>query len=93
LKEINIVAKTANKTGSAKKVAEKKSSGPSNPVTRYLRETRGELRKVTWPTRDESWRLTLIVLGVSLVMSVFLWIFDTVFSNSIEFLLQQLIGF
>jgi len=86
------VAKTVKSTGTTKKVAEKKSPGASNPVSRYLRETRGELRKVTWPTREESWRLTLIVLGVSFTMSVFLWFFDTIFSNSIQFLLEQMIG-
>jgi len=86
------VAKIANKTGPAKKVARKESSGSSNPVARYLRETRGELRKVTWPTREESWRLTLIVLGVSFVMSVFLWVFDWLFSNSIQIVLERLIG-
>ena len=43
-----------------------------NPIGRYLRETRGELRKVTWPTRDEAWRLTAIVLGVTAAFAVFL---------------------
>ena len=43
-----------------------KSAKPSeNALVRYLRETRGELRKVTWPTRQESQRLTAIVLGVT----------------------------
>jgi preprotein translocase subunit SecE len=86
------VARTEKRAGGARKAADRKSSTSSNPVARYLRETRGELRKVTWPTREESWRLTLIVLGVSLTMSVFLWVFDTIFSNSITFLLERMIG-
>jgi preprotein translocase subunit SecE len=86
------VAKTAKRSGSIKKIADKKTAKPSNPVSRYLKETRGELRKVTWPTREESWRLTLIVLAVSIIMSVFLWVFDTLFSNSIQFMLEQIIG-
>ncbi len=81
-----------NKTGPVKKASEKKTGKQQNPISRYLRETRGELRKVTWPTRDESWRLTLIVLGVSIVMSIFLWFFDAIFSNSIQALLGQIIG-
>ncbi len=80
------------RTGSVKKSPqEKKQNKQQNLLTRYFRETRGELRKVTWPSREESWRLTLIVLGVTLAMSAFLWVFDTIFSNSIRFLLEQLI--
>lgn len=71
--------------------AKKKTSSQANPVSRYLRETRGELRKVTWPTREESWRLTAIVMGVSLAFSIFLWVFDTLFSNSVRLLIDQLI--
>lgn len=70
-----------------------KSSGPVDAITKYFRETRGELRKVTWPTRDEAWRLTLIVLAVSAVMAVFLGvILDATFSNAIQFLIRQVIG-
>lgn len=71
--------------------AKKKSVGKTNPVTRYLRETRGEMRKVTWPTREESWRLTAIVMAVTLAFSVFLWSFDTIFSNSLRYILENLI--
>lgn len=81
------------KAESTKRSAAKKSAATQpNPVSRYFRETRGELRKVTWPTRDESWRLTAIVLGVSLAFSIFLWFFDTIFSNSLQFLLQRILA-
>ena len=63
-----------------------------NAIGGYLRETRGELRKVTWPTRDEAWRLTAIVLGVTLAFAVFLWGMDALFSNFIQFLIQQILG-
>lgn len=63
-----------------------------NPIGRYLRETRGELRKVTWPTREEAWRLTAIVLGVTAAFAVFLWAMDALFSNSIRFLIERIIG-
>jgi len=86
------VTKIAKRSGSVKKVVDKKAAKPANPISRYLRETRGELRKVTWPTREESWRLTLIVLAVSLTMAVFLWLFDTLFANSIQFMLEKMIG-
>lgn len=67
-------------------------SNQANPIARYLRETRGELRKVTWPTREEAWRLTAIVLAVTLATAVFLWFFDTIFSNGLNFLISQIVG-
>jgi preprotein translocase subunit SecE len=74
-------------------VAKAKQSGQSNALLRYFRETRGELRKVTWPTRDEAWRLTLIVLGVSIAMAIFLGVvLDTTFSNAVRFLITLVTG-
>ena len=72
-------------------VTEKTANQP-NPVTKYWKETRGELRKVTWPTRDESQRLTAIVIGVTIAFAIFLWGFDLLFSNVIQLLIEQLIG-
>jgi preprotein translocase subunit SecE len=71
-----------------KKTEKKPAVKPVNPVVRYLRETRGELKKVTWLTREESWRLTAIVLAVSALMAVFLWFWDLIFSQSIQWLIQ-----
>ena len=79
------------KSKSEKKSA-KKSGDQSNALSRYLRETRGELRKVTWPTREESQRLTAIVLGVTAVMAVFLGLLDLIFSNGVESLVRLLVG-
>ncbi|MBN1813714.1 MAG: preprotein translocase subunit SecE [Anaerolineae bacterium] len=57
----------------------KKSKG-ENVVIRYLRDTRAELRKVRWPTRQEAWSLTKIVLAVTISMALFLGLLDTVFA-------------
>ena len=64
----------------------------ANPLSRYWKETRGELRKVTWPTREDSQRLTVIVIIVTLLFALFLWVFDLLFSNVIQLLIEQLIG-
>lgn len=70
-----------------------KSAKPSeNALARYLRETRGELRKVTWPTRQESQRLTAIVLGVTVAMALFLGILDFIFSRGVQALVRVLVG-
>jgi preprotein translocase subunit SecE len=74
-------------------VTKAKAAKPSsNALVRYLRETRGELRKVTWPTRQESQRLTAIVLGVTAAMALFLGILDFVFSRGVQALVRVLVG-
>jgi preprotein translocase subunit SecE len=55
-------------------LATKKDSKKQNAIQRFSRETVGELRKVSWPTRQEAWQLTMIVLVVLAFMSVFLGI-------------------
>ena len=52
-----------------------------NVITRFTRETVGELRKVNWPTRQEATQLTTIVLVVIVFMSSLLGILDFVFSK------------
>jgi preprotein translocase subunit SecE len=54
------------------------------PILRYLRDTRAELRKVTWPTREEAWKLTLIVLGTVVVMSLILGAADFIFGKIMQ---------
>jgi len=54
-----------------------------NAVTRYFRETSGELRKVTWPTRQEARRLTTVVVIVVIVTSAALGLFDFGFARLI----------
>ena len=46
----------------------------------YLRETRAELRRVIWPTREETLNLAGVVLLVTLAMTVYLGGLDSLFS-------------
>ncbi len=57
-----------------RKLTEKK----NNPIVHFYRETIGELRKVSWPTRDEATNLTVIVIIVLVGMAVFLGLIDLV---------------
>ncbi len=50
-------------------------------LQRWLRETRGELRKVTWPTREEALRLTYVVIGLSLAMGALLGATDLILNT------------
>jgi preprotein translocase subunit SecE len=51
-----------------------------NAITRYLRETWAELKKVRWPTRQEAQNLTLIVLAVTVGMAIILGLMDFFFA-------------
>jgi preprotein translocase subunit SecE len=61
---------------------------PDNVVVRYLKETRAELRKVSWPTRQQATNLTLIVLAVTVAMAIFLGTIDFIFAALIKFLVS-----
>lgn len=59
-----------------------------NAIVRWWRETIGELRKVTWPTPEEAWRLTKIVLVTMFAMSAVLGLLDFLFSWLIRLILS-----
>ncbi|MCK5221838.1 MAG: preprotein translocase subunit SecE [Candidatus Aminicenantes bacterium] len=50
----------------------------------YLKEIKGELKKVTWPTKDDLIKTTIAVLVSSLIFGVFLFIIDMIFSRVIN---------
>jgi len=52
-----------------------------NRIVKYFREARAEMRKVTWPTREEALHLTGIVLAVTVAMSLLLWVLDIFFTG------------
>ncbi len=60
-----------------------------NRIMQYVRETRAELRKVVWPTREEAINLTAIVVGTIFAMSVFFGIVDYLLNQLMRFLITQ----
>ena len=56
-------------------------------LQRFFKETIGELRKVSWPTRKEAWNLTIVVLIVLFVMTLFLGGLDLLYSQLFAFIL------
>ncbi len=49
-------------------------------ITIFLKEVKVELKKVNWPTRQETINYTLIVIGVSLAVAIFLGGLDFIFT-------------
>ncbi len=55
-----------------------------NKIIAYFKESKVELKKVIWPSKDEVYKHTLIVIGVSLGVALFLGIFDFAFLTVLE---------
>lgn len=67
--------------------AKKKTNKKQNAIQRYVRETSGELRKVSWPTRQEAMHLTIIVIITMIFMGIFLSAVSGVSSRLLNLLL------
>ncbi|MBP7927962.1 preprotein translocase subunit SecE [Patescibacteria group bacterium] len=50
-------------------------------LLRFIREAYLELKSVKWPSKRQTIRLTLYVLGVSLGVALFVWAVDLVFKE------------
>jgi len=61
-------------TGAAVAVALQTASG--RRIWEFATASRHEVRKVVWPTRQETVQTTLIVFAMVLVMGIVLWLFD-----------------
>ncbi len=44
--------------------------------SQFVQSSRIELRKVVWPSKDESWKLTLLVFVVVIILGLFFWMLD-----------------
>jgi preprotein translocase subunit SecE len=53
-------------------------------IKQFYGESKQELRHVNWPARGEAVRLTIIVIGISLGLALFLGAFDFLFSYGLE---------
>lgn len=50
----------------------------------FLEESRYELKRVNWPTREQTVRYTLFVIGLSICLSLFLGILDAGFLEGVK---------
>jgi len=56
-------------------------------VVNYVREVMSELRKVVWPTREETRRLTVMVIIIAGAVGVFLGAIDLGFTHLVNLFL------
>ena len=57
-------------------------------VTNFFGETKQELKKVTWPTWNEVWQATLVVIVVTFCASAFIASVDFIISNILRKLIS-----
>lgn len=70
----------------AKRPEESRFNTLAQRVREFWRETRSELRKVVWPTREEATNLTTIVLAVMVAMAIILGSLDAILGGLFQLL-------
>ena len=58
-------------------------------VLGFSREARAEVRKVVWPTRQETVQTTLMVIVAVIILGIMLWLIDMVLLRAVQYLTGQ----
>ncbi len=69
-------------------MSELKPASKKNPIINYFQESYEELKKVTWPTRNQAIRLTFIVIGFCIVFSILVGALDLAFNTGYVYLVD-----
>lgn len=54
----------------------------------FLFESKQELGRVSWPSRQELWDSTMVVIFVSILLAVFIGIFDRIFTTLVSLIVR-----
>ncbi|UCG93515.1 MAG: preprotein translocase subunit SecE [candidate division WOR-3 bacterium] len=54
----------------------------------YIKKVYTEMRKVTWPTRNELMNSTIVVIVISVIVAVIIFVLDTIFANGLTFIIR-----
>ena len=58
-------------------------------ILSFGRESRAEVRKVVWPTRQETVQTTLMVVVAVILLGIFLWLIDMILLEAVQLLTGQ----
>ncbi len=53
-------------------------------IRRFIDEAWSELKKVSWPTREQTRNLTVLVFAISLAVGIYITFFDLIFSTAVR---------
>ena len=71
----------AKRKPAPQRAAPRKNPKSPNALIRYFQDTGDEMRKVSWPDREQAIRLTLVVLGSTVAAAVFFGVLDKLFET------------
>jgi len=60
-----------------------------NKLTNYIKESIAEMKKVTWPTKKETRNYTLLVIGISIGVALFLGLLDYIFTTGFQLIINK----
>lgn len=49
-------------------------------ISDYIKDTKGEMKHVSWPTRRQTTLFTILVVAISVIVSAYLGVFDYLFT-------------
>jgi len=55
----------------------------------YIKASIEEMKKVTWPTKKETYNYTLLVIGISIALAAFLGSVDYLFTKGLELIINK----
>jgi preprotein translocase subunit SecE len=58
-------------------------------IKNYFTGSVAEMKKVTWPTKQQTINYSLLVIGLSVGLSIFFAFLDFIFNGGIEFLISK----
>ena len=62
---------------------------PGRQLWQFIGDARTEVRKVVWPTRQETLQTTLVVVVMVLILGIILWLFDMLLMAILRYLTGQ----
>jgi len=64
-------------------------TGPGQELISFARDTQIEVKKVVWPSRQETIQTTGVIIAIVVVAALFLWILDMLLGGFTRWLLGQ----
>lgn len=49
-------------------------------IGKWFRELKGEIKKIVWPTRQQTVNNTVVVIAAIAIIGVFIWVLDAIFN-------------
>lgn len=86
--ETDETAEGKDKKADGAKAAKKKKKEKSGRVLKYLRDFKGEFKKIVWPTLPTVLRNTGVTLAMCAILGLIICLIDFGLSASVDFLLK-----